>query len=819
MRLNLPSKNKRIYAGLLLMTGVFVFCVVGLHVSKAYALSNIGPDPNDFSCCSEGYTVAPASNPYSPVPVTDIKLYFTAPGLQKISITDGDTCVPYSGANYNNPGNYRNTGNDYGDMAFLDPASDPWKVGDLDTQFSVISGSYQSAPLYGVFSSAANCKTAVKTLTVDVSQFTYDASIGYYVGELIIQAMPPGTPGGDSGSQNSFIVTLPNSADVLGNDSSIPADAFGIYRRFPGRQQPQTDYNNWHQWFGTPCYIGPVTANGWTFDDDNVNGAQPIAMWNELRAYKPNGNGTYTYVGTVPVTWYYKGVKITGTGFPYLKPGPDPNSYYVYSGSKRFMDMRFTALQNYRYDWYWNGVFEDNLMNYRLPFDSIYAVATCKNIAPTCGDATENPGVIDPHTLFNITASVDFSNAANATAALSSGDKITVQVRGPTPLNTFNYGPATIAPLIVNGTTLAGTTGNIGPTLSSGQFNVAYSLVDSSGNTIINCNKTFSVANMPYFNVTGGDVIAGNGMDVGAACTPQDQYGGVVSWNQEGPTYRGAGTQYAAFALNYLQDFASANTTIPSGSPPIGKPIGLSFSNQAAYVDESGVGSDTYGGGLGAESCVPDYYGTHPATPTDGSGNPTYGQAQFPGANATKVMYISNGTAGGSNLTLSGTINIQNGSHTTIYVDGNVQINGDINFSNNYAGINDIPSFTLIARGNIYVSSGVGHLDGWYIAEPTDSAGDGGILYTCTKAGTDFTAPALDNNLYRSCNITKLTFDGSVVAKQVWLTRTSGTLYNNSPAEVINFMPTLWLTNPPGIGGSPPTTSNYDSITDLPPNL
>jgi hypothetical protein len=440
----------------------------------------------------------------------------------------------------------------------------------------------------------------------------------------------------------------------------------------------------------------------------------------------------------------------------------------------------------------------------------------------TCA-ADEQPAIPpDPNHGFNITVHLTYS--PNMPVGTYPTDAVNTSVTGPEPGTAIIAQKTDNNPSITtnsDGTTDVSSTIAVPATNQSGTFDITWYSTGPAAPTGPSppCTDTIAIAYEPYFNVTGGDVIAGNGMDVGAACTPQDQYGGVVSWNQEGPTYRGAGTQYAAFALNYLQDFASANTTIPSGSPPIGKPIGLSFSNQAAYVDESGVGSDTYGGGLGAESCVPDYYGTHPATPTDGSGNPTYGQAQFPGANATKVMYISNGTAGGSNLTLSGTINIQNGSHTTIYVDGNVQINGDINFSNNYAGINDIPSFTLIARGNIYVSSGVGHLDGWYIAEPTDSAGDGGILYTCTKAGTDFTAPALDNNLYRSCNITKLTFDGSVVAKQVWLTRTSGTLYNNSPAEVINFMPTLWLTNPPGIGGSPPTTSNYDSITDLPPNL
>ena len=253
-----------------------------------------------------------------------------------------------------------------------------------------------------------------------------------------------------------------------------------------------------------------------------------------------------------------------------------------------------------------------------------------------------------------------------------------------------------------------------------------------------------------------------------------DPYGSVVGWNKENSAYNGAGTQYAAFAMNYIQDFASAQGTAGQA------PTGLSFSN-TNNVDTSGGGEDTYGGNFGSVTCTPDYW--------------------CPPASAVKT----------GDIPIPG-VSVPNGVEDAIYVDGNAEITGNIKYSNSYANLGDIPSFKLIVKGNIYIDSSVSEIDGLLVAEP-DASGNNGVIYTCASG---FAAPALKRSLYNNCN-NQLTVNGSMIAKQVWMTRTSGTLYGNTPAEVVNYTPDTWISNFPAC--SDETTGEYNAVTQLPPSL
>ncbi len=414
---------------------------------------------------------------------------------------------------------------------------------------------------------------------------------------------------------------------------------------------------------------------------------------------------------------------------------------------------------------------------------------------PTCASVTANPATLDPDRSFTISAAVDFVNSSDATSALSAGDKIKIAVSGP---NTYNSGSLRPSQ---SGTELSAKTGSIGP-IGTGSYTINANLYDASGNALVSggCSSSFRITDMPYFSTTSGDVSAGASMDVGGTdcATPADPKAGIVSWNQENATYDGAGTQYAAIALNYLQDFATAQGT--SGEVP----TGLSFSN-TQNVSLGGTGSDTYGGAFGSESCMTDYYDNHPANPTY-TGNQTFNPSDI-----GKTIFIQSG-----NLTINAPLSIANGTHTTIYVDGNVQITGgNITFSNSYASVNAIPSFTIVASGNIFIDKSVGQLDGWYIAEP-DSSGNNGIIYTCAVGAS---APALDDTLYNNCNA-QLKVNGSLVGRQIWLTRTFGTLYGNSASESVSFNPEIWLSEPPPISsGSAGASNGYDALTELPPTL
>lgn len=317
------------------------------------------------------------------------------------------------------------------------------------------------------------------------------------------------------------------------------------------------------------------------------------------------------------------------------------------------------------------------------------------------------------------------------------------------------------------------------------------------------------IANFPYFSITGGDVAVGAGMTAetptgGTTCTAEDNKAGVVSWNQEATgNYAGAGTQYAALALDYLQDFATAQNSNLA-------PSGLAFANtDPNYVQPPDLFGGNFGNFMG---CMRDYFKDHPTTQT-----PVHNITQNSG-DIGKTIYMQGNMKVGS-------LSIPNNSQTTVYVDGDVYITGSgIKFTDAYASVAAIPSFDLIVKGNIYIAPGVGQIDGLYVAEPNVS-GNGtpsdGVTYTCaaTPYKTSTTSPTdaqtyLTSNLYTQCRATPLTVNGSLVARQVWLLRASGSLSSNNAAENVNFSPEVWLNAPPE-----PGTDTYDAITSLPPVL
>lgn len=170
------------------------------------------------------------------------------------------------------------------------------------------------------------------------------------------------------------------------------------------------------------------------------------------------------------------------------------------------------------------------------------------------------------------------------------------------------------------------------------------------------------------------------------------------------------------------------------------------------------------------------------------------------------------------NLTINGPITIQRGRHVTLVVDGNVFIdsgssNGIILHGGPYAergrapAINEAPSFALVTSGNIRVDNIVRRLEGIYsagTAEPTDvisNPATHGIIDTCgnnaTGSGPAITSPT---NAANRCN-NPLTVNGALLARDFRFRRTPGDVRvasEASPAELIKFLPQLYLQPPPG---------------------
>ncbi|HEX3568638.1 MAG TPA: hypothetical protein VHT70_03085 [Candidatus Saccharimonadales bacterium] len=369
-----------------------------------------------------------------------------------------------------------------------------------------------------------------------------------------------------------------------------------------------------------------------------------------------------------------------------------------------------------------------------------------------------------------------------------------------TPSNPENSGPAgpgTGCPRVFGGNstttvateTITATTGN--ETICRSLFvNPADPAGDRRGDEVC-----VVVAAKPYAKVYGGDVSVGNGFTGATSTCTSNQNGTIVGWNQRaGGGFAGGGTEYAAMVMNVLQDFATAQGGAAGSAPT---PSGLAFSNQGTNAT-----AGTFGTSMGSLPCIPDYYGTKPTTTTAFTGS-------------VNGLATGNYAATGTTTVTGGTLG--SGAKVTVYVDGDVYISNNISYGSGW-DVNHVPMFELVARGNIYIGSGVSQLDGVYVAQ--GNSGDG-TIYTCATSAAPL---ALDGNLFGVCN-TKLTVNGSLVAGHVQLLRTRGSLGQSSvgegtgssaAAEEINYNPSLWLAQPNTGSGS---QSDYDAITSLPPIL
>ncbi len=320
------------------------------------------------------------------------------------------------------------------------------------------------------------------------------------------------------------------------------------------------------------------------------------------------------------------------------------------------------------------------------------------------------------------------------------------------------------------------------------------------------------------FKANGGDVVAGSSIatDMATSCgvAPIVSTAGIVSWNADGsPNYAGAGGQYAAYALSYIQDFVTGqgNSQVPIGQ----ETNQLTFAN----VNISGSVNTTaglFGGMLGNAPCA-DFWNAHPAaaTPPPGGAIGGWGSGTY---------YTT------SNINLSGTLGV--GQHVTLYVNGDVAITGNITY--NTSGWNsrgDIPSFRLIVHGVTYIDHAVTQLDGLYAAIPTTGETTKKNNYASPNDGTISTCSRLSGGVYTSFDPSlilsssstmladcgqQLVVNGSFVAQQVWLLRNFGNV-GGAPAELFNYDPEIWLVQAGTAAGLGST--GYQSIVGLPPTL
>ncbi len=297
-----------------------------------------------------------------------------------------------------------------------------------------------------------------------------------------------------------------------------------------------------------------------------------------------------------------------------------------------------------------------------------------------------------------------------------------------------------------------------------------------------NAGVCYKIVRKPYFQVYNGDVnTAMRFCDEMSEPIPTDSAGNqprIRGYTISSTDHRGAGTSIAAFSLGRIDQFISAM----NGST---KPKYLTFANDYDPWPYGGNGGNAIAG------CM-----TKETIPSDAPGGLTIDDAAVNGAS----------------------------SQTTWYSKGDIYITAT-NTGSKYGSfsLSDVPSLKFVAGGNIYIDRNVTNLSGILKAE-------NGTIYTCAVQGN---LPTADNPIPdpTTCNtqtvlsnqLTGLIINGALIAKDIKLTRTYGTLSHTGPAETIYFSPEAWiqsLTPSTTTGGDPyKLNTQYDSIVSLPPVL
>lgn len=764
---------------------------------QAQAIGTTGPDPADFSPNTRRIELVVSRTADVNNATSLVKIYFNQPS-GSFRIEDYLLCKQ-------NPGS---SGNYYDVDASAAAGANATRY-DIYNSRHTYSGNAETedlGPLLtsrdGIASNAATCKTVSSTF--NVSGLSYSQDVGKYVAYVRATNLIAGT-------QNAFRVVVTTNGYAVGYDSTIAASQFGI-----NQVNPLNGYTDYLLKFAGDCTLTSARSEElqWYDDDNGASGIQPSPMRFQLRKY-PTSGGPYTLQPFTSLK------KTNGDSISWSQSG---GWYTAYSGSKSTVAAKFVAEPGYRYIWYWDNVYYNNTMQFKLAFDSIYFNTGCQRPA----DSNLTPSI-----LMKVNGS---SAAANATAEVGDTVDFTYNVYNNGNDDSHNTN-CTIIGKSHNGYYNPGgtldTTSDVGyappgtgcPRDFPGKTTTNVANEDSPGYKVraSDTNKTicrtftvnpykvgggqrgvivcFTVVAKPYVKVFGGDTSVGNGF--AASCTANPD-ASITTWNKDTLVsgFAGAGGQYGVFALDRIHNYASAQNVGGAAEP-----FGLSFANKGV-----GVGSGFYGGSFSALPCVKDYFADKPSDAQPLSLNPTI-------SSLATGFHTAGSSVGPASVTI-GTSNVNLGQRVVLYVQGDVHITGNITYPAGYDRTT-MPLFELIVKGNLYIDAGVDRLDGAYIVQKNTAST--GVAYTCTTAA----APLVpDATLNAKCKGKKLTINGLLSAPQIMLLRTFGTLANstsgdssasNNAAEVINYNPTMWIAQPPSSSNN--KAGKYDSITSLPPVL
>jgi hypothetical protein len=667
------------------------------------------------------------------------------------------------------------------------------------------------------------------TFTIPSNCLTYRADInGWSVPGLITATLQNNT-----GSIQFYLtfVTPGDGSGEFGYSSDNGAQAFAVApvnRCDPtGSRAGCGAYYNFSIPFGTDCSIKTnQSAQIVIYDADNPSGAAPYGI-------QPSAFGIvlYDYTSGSPVA-------VSGTA----SGGLGNNQTWAYT---------FTAQPSHKYRLALNSVYTNNLIQFRLPYDSI-------NYGTDCGAYTLNPSIsldrssAEPGESVQVTPRVDSPNSLDASSgtywAVSSMTYAAGVAIPTTDSIGSNGGVAAVNPAIPcqyyavqkatncvtaqdsNGATWNGTgsfaVGSPSVYTGTGKFllqsqtlatdypagtRVCYALSVYSYNHTTGTSQSWAhsaptclvIGKQPKAQVLGGDLKVGNGFafNGNSGTIPLANVDASTS-TKSGTTY-GSWIEYGIFATGTITGAASAsayNHGLASATNCQASLLSFALDKQSLACNSSSVI-----GNYSSTAAIPDVAASFP---TSGSESTIASGATFNPATSS----LPSGT-----ITAAGDFSIS-GVGGTIpagkwYVinapNANVTVTGNINYTSGaVTSIAAIPQLVIIAK-NITVNATVTNVDAWLVAKGT-AQGTGGVLTTCEVA------PPLSISTCANA----LTVNGPVMAQTLVLLRTAGSgtgTASGDPAEVFNLRPDayLWEYNQAASDGHATTVYSQE----LPPRL
>lgn len=764
---------------------------------QAHAATSDGPNQSDFYASTRygdsnpgvdrtvDYVVGTSA--YSSILSTKIKIYLPS--------STGTVVIHNQNICYNT---FQNGGRNY----------DQLDDGVISSSGNAVSFTLDGVTKWGAFDGTSTCDS--KTLSFSVNGATLDPNTNMYFYTLSVVANSA-----PDKYLDTFWVTAPTGSYVS-QDSSLASSSFGLSETspIPSGSNPPTDQtppdpyrNYWSGYikFAPDCTVTTptVTKRIEIYDDDNHNNwdVQPRPFYVRLHEYDRAGNFISYITPTITLpdgggTW-----SSVGSGY-----------YDVYgggNGKRIYLDYKMN--RDYVYRWELSAVYYDNTIQFKIPFDNIYYYQACQQPAstlkagmtvspPTIGQdetatftPTITPSSYRANQTVNCTISRTFYPAGGgvpsdlgAQPCTDSGGNSNITV-GSTIVNlkpnTYSS-PSTALP----GSKICDTITITSPT-DPGYFANA---ADKSATGCVIIAKT------PYVHVLGGDTyVGGNFAAINAACNNSAKVTTTGRLLSDGST-AGSGGEYNVFASGNISGFGSSGSAIVGTGSLGAANRQLTFANSEPDATKLGYFGET-------QHCITDYI-------------PLFSGAALMAGGST----VNVGTRGANgswhvtgDLNISGTMpaGTAAGGQQVYYVDGDVNITGDIKYPATYASVADIPSLLIVTKGNVNVTSSTAQIDGVF-----EVRGDGtttGIFKTCTPK----TEPAAVGG---ACDLVPLTVNGAVSASNFDLFRTagaSGATPNDrkQPAETFSLTPEIYLNN--ALNSVSSSTIKTTTILDLPPRF